>query len=124
MISVSTLPTPLAAWARLDCTVNAGQHIVLLVDDNDDDIFLFKLALTEAGIADPVHTAADGKEAIEYLSGKGRFRDRKQYPLPTVMFLDLRMSRTDGFEVLRWIGNESNLEDLRTVVLSTSAEMK
>jgi hypothetical protein len=61
------------------------------VADNDDDVFLIKRALKEAQITLPLQVATDGRKAIEYLSGTGKFSDRTTYPLPRFVFLDLKL---------------------------------
>jgi CheY-like chemotaxis protein len=95
---------------------------LLLVDDNEDDIFFTKQALREAKVPNPVQTAADGQEAINYLSGAGKYSDREQFPLPGLMLLDLKMPRKSGFEVLQWIRQQPSLATLVVIILTTSRE--
>lgn len=95
---------------------------ILLVDDNEDDIFFAKHALREAQITNPYKAATDGQEAIDYLSGVGKFTDRAQFPLPGVMLLDLKMPRKTGFEVLQWVRGEAHLRTLPIIILTTSCE--
>jgi len=64
--------------------------------------------------------ARDGEQAINYLSGKGIYSNREQYPLPFLLLLDLKMPGTDGFEVLEWLRNEPQLKRLLVVVLTSS----
>jgi CheY-like chemotaxis protein len=95
---------------------------LLLVEDNDDDVFFMKRALTAAEVAHPVQVAFDGEEAIEYLSGAGKYQDRNQFPLPTLVLLDLKMPRRGGLEVLEWIRAQPTLRTLIVVILTTSRE--
>lgn len=96
--------------------------LLLLVDDNEDDIFFTKQAIKKAKILNGVQTAADGQEAIEYLSGAGKFRNRMAFPMPALLLLDLKMPRKGGFEVLEWIRKQPSLRNLVVVILSTSCE--
>jgi CheY-like chemotaxis protein len=96
--------------------------IILLVDDNPDDVFIFKRALKTARISHRVEVVASGEEALNYLASKGRYEDQKKYPPPFLIFLDLKMPRVDGFEVLSWIRQESSLNSTCVVVLSGSDE--
>jgi CheY-like chemotaxis protein len=95
---------------------------LLLVDDNEDDIFLTKRALREAQISTLVQTAGDGQQAIDYLSGAGKFQDRVLFPLPALMLLDLKMPRKGGLEVLQWIREQPALRALVVIILTTSLE--
>jgi DNA-binding response OmpR family regulator len=61
-----------------------------------------------------------GGEAIDYLSGSGRFSDRERYPYPTLILLDLKMPMVDGFEVLRWMRAQSSATMPPVIVLSYS----
>lgn len=93
---------------------------ILLVEDNDDDVFLTQHAFERAGIECFWQIAADGEEAISYLSGEGAFTDREEYPLPMVVLLDLKLPRKSGHEVLAWMGGQKALDQVIRVVLTGS----
>jgi CheY-like chemotaxis protein len=96
--------------------------VILLAEDDEDDILLFRTACREAGITNPLHVVRDGEEAIAYLKGVGRYSCRVEFPLPSLLLLDLKMPQTNGFEVLQWIRSEPELRALRVVVLTSSDE--
>jgi CheY-like chemotaxis protein len=102
------------------CVVNS---IILLADDWEDDIFLTEIALKKARISNPIHVVRDGEQCLAYLRGDGEFANREEYPLPSLLLLDLKMPRINGLEVLRWIRAQSELKPLRVVVLSSSLEL-
>src|SRR5688500_7828657 len=97
---------------------------ILLVDDNDDDLFALRRAVKKAGIANPQQVVTDGQQAIDYLAGAGRFADRGQFPLPFLVFLDLKMPFRGGFEVLGWIREQPALASMVVIVLTGSDETK
>src|SRR5258705_10239937 len=97
--------------------------IILLAEDSENDVQMFHRAFRQAGIEVPVYVVSDGEEAIAYLSGEGKFSQRAEYPLPDLFLLDLKMPRTDGFEVLAWLRAHPSLCPLRTVVLTTSDDV-
>ena len=96
--------------------------IVLAVEDNPDDVVLLRRAFGKAAREVALHFARDGQEALDYLKGVDPFVDRKMYPLPTLLLLDLKLPRIDGFEVMEWVRNQSELAGLKIVVLSSSGE--
>ena len=95
--------------------------VVLIVDDSEYDALLMRTVFERAWFTQPLRFARDGEEAIAYLRGDGVYRDRKQFPLPTVMLLDLNMPRKNGFEVLAWIREQPTLKRLRVYILSASS---
>lgn len=94
--------------------------VILLVEDNPDDVFLMERALKAARIENPVIVVESGSEAIEYLAGVGRFADREVYPIPAVLFLDLKLPFVYGHEVLSWIRQRKEFEALIVIVLTSS----
>jgi CheY-like chemotaxis protein len=64
----------------------------------------------------------DGREAIDYFSGEGKFHDRELFPLPAITFLDLKLPYLSGFQVLRWIREHPIFRELVVVVLTSSDE--
>jgi CheY-like chemotaxis protein len=95
---------------------------ILLVEDNEDDVFLMRRALAGAGIVNPLQIAEDGQEAIDYLAGVGRYADREAHPLPAIVFLDLKLPIVMGLEVLAWIRANSAFAHTVVVVLTSSNE--
>jgi len=91
---------------------------ILQVEDDPNDVCFLRHAMTKAGVANPIHVASDGQQAIDYLKGAGEFADRDKFPLPCLVLLDLKLPRVMGLTVLRWIREQSGLT---VVVLLLSA---
>ena len=94
---------------------------ILQVEDDSNDIFLLRHAMRKAGAEHALHVVSDGQEAIDYLRGAGKYANRREFPLPCLVLLDLNLPCMSGLEVLRWIRQESSLS-LVVLVLSTSAD--
>lgn len=95
---------------------------ILLVEDNEDDVVLSKHALKAARVVNPVYVVETGADAIDYLSGAHQYRDRAKYPMPAMVFLDLKLPLVSGHEVLAWIRAQRHLESMVVVVLTSSDE--
>jgi len=100
-----------------------NQPLVLVAEDREDDLFMLRRSFEQVGFDTPVQYVRDGEEAIAYLAGQGRFANREEYPLPTLLLLDLKMPRKNGFDVLEWIQQQPHLAELRTIVLTTSDDL-
>src|SRR5690349_127052 len=93
---------------------------VLLAEDNAHDVWLTQRAFVKARLANRLEVVRDGEQAIDYLSGQGRYVDRKRYPLPILLLLDLYMPKVDGFQVLEWLREHPGLDRLPVAVLTAS----
>ena len=94
--------------------------VVLLVEDNDDHAELVIRQLADHRIANKVIRLVDGQEALDYLFQQDAFEDSSSNPRPHVIFLDLRLPRVDGLEVLKALKDSDDLRDIPVVVLTTS----
>ena len=98
--------------------------LILVVDDLEEDTFLIRTSLEKANVDCTFQAVRSGEEAISYLKGEGKYRDRQEFPLPDLILLDLKMIGMDGFEVLEWIRQHPTLRTLRVVVLTSSDQMQ
>lgn len=102
--------------------MSLGHRGILLVEDDEHDVFFMQRAMSKAGLEPPVHIAHNGQEAVDYLSGSGSYQDRSIYPLPLCVFLDLKLPFIHGFQILVWMREQSALKDINVVILTSSPE--
>ena len=101
-----------------------NHSVIMVVDDRDDDLVLIRKAFLRARVLNPIVSINSGDEAILYLKGEGKYANRDEYPLPDLLLLDLKMPKTDGFDVLQWVRTQRGLSSLRVVVLTSSDQIK
>ena len=95
---------------------------ILLVEDEENDVLLMQRALKRAAVVNAVHVATDGREAIDYLEGAGKFANRKEFPLPCLVLLDLKLAYVMGLDVLKWIRRQPELATIVILLSSSAAE--
>lgn len=99
-----------------------SNYTILLVEDEENDAMLLKMAFTKNKIFNPVQWVSDGLEAIAYLNGDGIYADRTLYPFPEVLLLDLKMPRMTGLELLSWIRDHPDFRVIPTIVMTSSRQ--
>ncbi len=98
--------------------------VILIVEDREDDVLLMRKSFEKAGLPNPIKSVRDGEEALAYLSGEGKYASRDEYPLPSLILLDLKLPRMDGFEVLTWIRKQQGIRGIPVVVLTSSSQLR
>jgi CheY-like chemotaxis protein len=96
--------------------VHFEQRNFLLVDDSSDDLRLIEGALLKAGVTNPIITKGSGDQACEHLMRTANNSEQR----PGVLMTDLKMPGMDGIDLIRWVKNQSGLEDMLVVALSGS----
>jgi len=95
---------------------------ILLVEDNPADVELTLRALKKHNLTNKVQVVTDGAQALDYLFGTGPFAGQKQPLPPKVVFLDLKLPKVDGREVLRRMKADAKTRIIPVVVLTSSKE--
>jgi CheY-like chemotaxis protein len=90
---------------------------ILLVEDDDTAMVVFRAAVDEADIRVEVRRVPDGEQALEFLRNPLNNR-------PDVVFLDLNMPKVDGWQVLLEMRADDSLCSIPAVVFSTSSSPK
>src|ERR1051325_5048282 len=93
---------------------------ILIVDDDENDIFFVKRAFTEINVHCSFQVLKNGQEVVDYLSGEGEYANRERYPYPMMILMDLKMPVRDGFEVLAWLRSRPGIKVIPTIVFSSS----
>jgi CheY-like chemotaxis protein len=97
-----------------------AQEVILYAEDEKDDQYLIERAFGQISCPVELRFVEDGSEALQYLRGEGEFADRVRFPFPTVIFLDIKMPRMNGFEVLQWLKNNEAYKLIPVVMVSSS----
>jgi CheY-like chemotaxis protein len=95
---------------------------ILLVEDNPRDLELTLRVLRKNNLANSVVTVTDGEQALDFIFGRGKFAGRNVNSGPKVIFLDLKLPKVDGVEVLRQVKADERTKKIPVVVVTSSAE--
>jgi CheY-like chemotaxis protein len=95
---------------------------ILLVEDNPDDVELTRRAFRKNNIKNELVVAKDGVEALEFLFGGGEHRGRGPEAMPTLILLDLKLPKVDGYEVLKRMRGDERTRYVPVVILTSSRE--
>ena len=93
---------------------------ILIVDDDENDIFFAKRAFTEINVHCTFQILKNGQETVDYLAGHGEYANREKFPLPMMILMDLKMPIMDGFQVLAWLRGRPGIKVIPTIVFSSS----
>jgi two-component system, response regulator len=95
---------------------------ILLVEDNQDDVELTLHALRKENLANNIHVARDGEEALAFLFGNGIHAERSFDRPPKLILLDLKLPKIDGMEVLKRLKGNPRTKTIPVVILTSSKE--
>ncbi len=91
---------------------------LLLAEDNEGDILLIKEALEEVKHVIELSIVKDGKEALDFISRQGKYKEAKK---PDLIMLDVNLPKKNGHEVLQFIKGSEALKHIPVIILSTSS---
>lgn len=95
---------------------------ILLVEDNSADEELTLRALRHNRLANRIHVARDGEEALDFLFCRHQYSGRSFDSPPRIVLLDLKLPKVNGLEVLRELKHDPRTCAIPTVILTSSKE--
>jgi len=99
-----------------------AQIEILLVEDSPNDAELTLHALREEKLANSIHVARDGEEALDFVFCRGPYAARSCDHPPRLILLDLKLPKVDGLEVLRQLKGDARTKCIPVVILTSSRE--
>jgi two-component system response regulator len=103
-------------------SASMDKKVILLVEDNQDDEELTIRTLKKNNILNDIIVAHDGIEALDYLFGTGKYKDRDMSIMPVIVMLDIKLPKINGLEVLKRIRSDERTKLLPVVILTSSDE--
>jgi two-component system response regulator len=95
---------------------------ILLVEDNPSDAELTLHALHKNKLANKIHHAKDGEEALDFLFCRGAFSGRTFETPPRIVLLDLKLPKVDGLQVLQAVKGDPRTKGIPVIILTSSKE--
>jgi two-component system, response regulator len=95
---------------------------ILIVEDNPNDSELTIRALKKSNLAKHIFVAENGEEALDFIFSQGKFSERDRSKTLKVIFLDLKLPKVSGLEVLKIVKSNESTRMLPVVIITSSKE--
>ena len=96
-----------------------NQINILLVEDNEDDVFIIKRVFKKLKVTNRLNVVSDGQEALDYIFGEGEYADADN-PTPGLILMDINMPRLNGFQVLERLKSHPTYKIIPVIMLTVS----
>jgi CheY-like chemotaxis protein len=97
---------------------------ILLVEDNETDVKIIMRAFQKNDLPCSVHTVHDGQDALKYLLHGELLRDKRKFPEPDIILLDVNLPRMDGHTFVREVRAIDGLKDIPIIIFTRKEELK
>ncbi len=95
--------------------------VILLLENEENDVFFFRRALSACKFEVDVRIVETVGQARDYLEAKGRYSDRRYYPLPDLIVSDFKLNGATGVEFIRWVRGHKDYQEIAVVMFSGTA---
>lgn len=95
---------------------------ILIVEDNANDAELMMRTLKKNNLSNSIKLLEDGEKALDYIYCKGVYKDRDCSKLPKIIFLDLKLPKVNGLEVLEKLKSDKITKKIPVIIVTSSRE--
>ncbi len=101
--------------------MTVSDFLMLLVEDDPSQVERTQQALAEGNLVNPLRVLDQAQPAIDYLSGKPPYDDRKAHPLPSLLLVDADLPQRDALRLLDWMREQPQLRSVPVILLTSAA---
>jgi CheY-like chemotaxis protein len=98
-------------------------NCVLLIDDDDAVNFVNNIVIKKANVAEHIEITYNGREALEFLTNKGKYLKEGKHPQPDLIFLDINMPLMDGWEFLEEYHKLDECQKSKIIIVMLTTSM-
>lgn len=95
---------------------------IVIIEDNPNDAELMLRSLRKNNLANSMIVLEDGEQALDYLFRRGQYADSDSSEGPKVVFLDLKLPKVDGLEVLKQVKSNMQTKKIPVIIVTSSKE--
>ena len=95
---------------------------IIVVEDNPNDAELMVRSLKKNNLANKLVVLEDGEQALDYIFCTGEYKGRDSSVLPNVIFLDLKLPKVHGLEILKKVKSNDKTKMIPVVIVTSSRE--
>ena len=100
--------------------MNPAFRSLVLIDDNEDDLFILRLVVQRAGLFNAVHAFTKAEDAMAFLTATADNETPEDSALPLACFVDVKMDGFDGLEFIEWVRNHNVFARIPLIAMSSS----
>jgi two-component system, response regulator len=93
---------------------------IVIVEDNANDSELIIRTLKKNNLANHLIVLEDGEQALDYLLCRGKYLNKKINNIPKVIFLDLKLPKVDGLDLLKEIKSNAHTKNIPVIIVTSS----
>jgi len=98
------------------------EYEIVIVEDNPDDAELMIRSLKQNKLSNNLILLEDGEQALDYIFCRGKYKDKTSSISRMVIFLDLKLPKVDGLEVLKQIKSNDKTKKIPVIIVTSSKE--
>jgi len=95
---------------------------IVIVEDDPNDAELMVRSLKNNRLANQLTVLEDGEQALDYIFCRGQYGDRDSSGTPKVIFLDLKLPKVNGLEVLKQVKSNEDTRKIPVIIVTSSKE--
>jgi len=98
------------------------EYEIVIVEDSPYDAELMVRSLKKNRLANSLIVLEDGEQALDFIFCRGKYTGRDSSGAPKVIFLDLKLPKVDGLEVLKQVKSNEQTRKIPVIIVTSSKE--